>query len=119
VALYRELDVALDPLPYGGATTSCEALAMGVPVISLAGQGMVRRLSASVLAAAGLEGWIAENEKQYMAIAKGLAAKGPRQLQQRQTLREGVLNSPLGDGKRLSRELERLYREAAKAAQRC
>ena len=92
---------------------------MGVPVISLAGQGMVRRLSASVLAAAGLEGWIAENEQQYVAIAKRLAAKGPRQLHQRQNLREGVLNSPLGDGQRLSRELERLYREAAKASQRC
>ena len=119
VALYRELDVALDPLPYGGATTSCEALAMGVPVISLAGQGMVRRLSASVLAAAGLEGWIAENQQQYVEIAKGLAAKGPRQLQQRQALREQVLGSPLGDGQRLSRDLERLYRAAAKAAQRC
>ena len=57
---YNEIDVALDPMPYGGATTSCEALSMGVPVITYAGKGMVGRLTASVLNTAGLKDWIAK-----------------------------------------------------------
>jgi predicted O-linked N-acetylglucosamine transferase (SPINDLY family) len=110
---YQEIDVALDPLPYGGATTTCEALAMGVPVITLAGAGMVGRLSASVLAHAGCNSWIAANKDDYVSIAAALATAGPRGPQQRLALRQQVLASDLGDGQRLARELERHYRTAA------
>jgi predicted O-linked N-acetylglucosamine transferase (SPINDLY family) len=110
---YREIDVALDPLPYGGATTTCEALAMGVPVVSLAGAGMVGRLSASVLQHAGCGAWIADSTEGYVAIAQQLAAAGPRRRGQRQDLRQQVLTSDLGNGPRLAQELERLYRLAA------
>ena len=110
---YREIDVALDPLPYGGATTTCEALAMGVPVVSLAGAGMVGRLSASVLQHAGCGAWIADSTEGYVAIAQQLAATGPRRQDQRQDLRQQVLTSDLGNGPRLAQELERLYRLAA------
>ena len=110
---YREIDVALDPLPYGGATTTCEALAMGVPVVSLAGLGMVGRLSASVLQHAGCGAWIADTTEGYVAIAQQLAATGPRRRDQRQDLRQQVLTSDLGNGPRLAQELERLYRLAA------
>ena len=52
--LYGRMDVALDPIPYGGATTTAEALWMGVPVICLAGDGMVGRLSSAIISGAGL-----------------------------------------------------------------
>lgn len=110
--LYEEMDVALDPFPYGGATTSCEALVMGVPVVTLSGEGMVRQLSSSILASAGLNKLIATNEMDYVEIAKTLADKGVRNKENRSKLRAKVLNSPLCDGKRLSNELERIYRDA-------
>jgi len=110
--LYEEMDVALDPFPYGGATTSCEALVMGVPVVTLSGEGMVRQLSSSILASAGLNKLIATNEMDYIEIANTLADKGVRNKENRNELREKVLSSPLCDGKRLSNELERIYRDA-------
>lgn len=115
---YREIDVALDPVPYGGATTSCEALAMGVPVVSLAGPGMVGCLSASVLAhGAGGEGLVHSTEA-FIEQAKALAQREPRGTRERQTVRQRLLDSPLADGPRLARELERLYGELARAAPR-
>lgn len=110
--LYEEMDVALDPFPYGGATTSCEALVMGVPVVTLSGEGMVRQLSSSILASAGLNKLIATNEIDYIEIANTLADKGVRNRKNRNKLRAKVLSSPLCDGKRLSNELERIYRDA-------
>ena len=70
LALYGEMDVALDPFPYGGATTSCEALIMGVPVITLAGQGMAGRLTSSILASAGCEEWIAADRTSYVGTCQ-------------------------------------------------
>jgi predicted O-linked N-acetylglucosamine transferase (SPINDLY family) len=106
---YKEIDVALDPMPYGGATTTCEALWMGVPVVSLAGAGMVGRLSSSILEGANCQSWIAVDSNQYVSIAMELAAQGPRQQQERIALREKVAASPLGNAKRLSQELENIY----------
>ena len=71
MALYRDIDVALDPMPYSGATTSCEALLMGVPVVTLAGADMVERLTASVLAA-GCSDWIATTRTDYIDVATEL-----------------------------------------------
>ena len=107
---YREVDVALDPVPYGGATTTAEALWMGVPVVALAGPGMVGRLAASLLVHGNQGQWVAQNEQDYIAIAQALAAKGPRQADQRIELRKQLEASPLADGARLSGELERVYR---------
>ena len=76
LALYGEMDVALDPFPYGGATTSCEALIMGVPVITMAGEGMAGRLTSSILASADCEEWIAADQDAYVALAQRLAAAG-------------------------------------------
>ena len=116
LASYSEVDVALDPLPYGGATTSCEALSMGVPVITLASEGMVGRLSASILASSGHPQWIARQGQQYVSIAKQLAAEGPRTTKQRMALRAAVQLSPLGDGARLASALEAHYRHMASEA---
>ena len=116
LACYGQVDVALDPLPYGGATTTCEALLMGVPVVSLRGAGMVGCLSASVLAAAGCSPWIADSEAHYVAIARQLAQQGPRQASTRQQLREQVQRSALGNGQRLAHALEERYQALASAA---
>ena len=104
------MDVALDPIPYGGATTTAEALWMGVPVVSLQGEGMVGRLSASLLHHAGLGQWIADNADAYVGIAKNLALQGNRSGDKRMRLRERMNCSAVADGRRLSSELERIYR---------
>ena len=83
---------------------------MGVPVVSLQGEGMVGRLSASLLHHAGLEQWIAKNKDLYVNIAKDLASHGPRKIQRRSELRKKMENSALADGARLSVELEKTYK---------
>ena len=107
--LYSQLDVALDPIPYGGATTTVEALWMGVPVVSLQGEGMVGRLSASLLHHAGFSQWIAESIEEYVDIAQNLALQGNRSRDERIRLRNTLNCSAVADGKRLSGELERIY----------
>ena len=109
--LYSQMDVALDPIPYGGATTTAEALWMGVPVISLKGKGMVGRLSASLLNYSGCEEWIANNIDSYVNIAKKLAAQGNRSSIKRMLLRNKlkVLHWQMEDD--LSSELEKNLRK--------
>ena len=107
--LYSEIDVALDPIPYGGATTTAEALWMGVPVVALAGEGMVGRLAASLLIHGDQTDWVARNLDGYEAIASGLALQGPRDRAKRLRLRRSVQSSALADGPRLSHELEQHY----------
>ena len=106
---YSEIDVALDPIPYGGATTTAEALWMGVPVVALAGEGMVGRLAASLLIHGEHGDWVARNQNDYVAIASSLAHQGPRNETDRMKLRRAMERSPLADGLRLSQELERQY----------
>ncbi len=108
---YSAIDVALDPMPYGGATTTCEALWMGVPVVSLAGSGMAGRLSASLLESAGCGMWIATSKDDYIKIAQSLAQGGPRLQTQRQALRERVAASPMANAERLTRALETIYQQ--------
>lgn len=117
--LYKEVDVALDPIPYGGATTTAEALWMGVPVIAMAGRGMVGRLAASLLVHGERPEWLARSQEQYISISTQLAAAGPRDAAARLELRKALKNSPLADGQRLSRELERCYLELRKTARSC
>lgn len=111
MACYSEIDIALDPLPYGGATTSCEALIMGVPLITHRGPGMVGCLSASVLQFGQGGSGIAKSLDEYVALAAEWAEPAPRGLKQRAAIRNEVLSSPLADGKRLSQELERLFQD--------
>ena len=107
--LYSEIDVALDPIPYGGATTTAEALWMGVPVVALAGDGMVGRLAASLLIHAGKADWVSRDLDGYVAIASALAHEGIRDSDKRLSLRDELQDSELADGKRLSHELEMNY----------
>jgi protein O-GlcNAc transferase len=109
--LYRRIDIALDTFPYNGATTTCEALWMGVPVITLAGERHSGRVGVSLLTAAGMQDWIAQTPEQYVALATGLAADMPKLTTLRASLRQRVADSPLCDGKSFARKVEAAYRE--------
>lgn len=95
--LYHQVDVALDAFPYHGTTTTCEALWMGVPVVTLRGDRHASRVGASLLQAIGRAEWIATNETEYVAIAAALAADLPRIDELRLTLREQMRASILLD----------------------
>jgi predicted O-linked N-acetylglucosamine transferase (SPINDLY family) len=102
---YNRVDIGLDPFPYGGATTTCEALWMGVPVITKKGDRFLSRCGQSINANAGLNDWIAEDDAGY--VAKAVAHT--RDLKQLAALRDGlrrqVLASPLYDAPRFARNL--------------
>jgi protein O-GlcNAc transferase len=97
LAAYGRVDVALDTFPYHGTTTTCEALWMGVPVVTLAGDRHASRVGASLLTAIGRLEWIAHSPADYRQIAAGVAAAWPRTQAARQELREGMKRSALCD----------------------
>ncbi len=111
LSCYNEVDIALDTFPYNGTTTTCEALWMGVPVITLAGQNHAGRVGVSLLSRIGLSGMIAETEDRYVACASFLAGDIPRLTRFRKGLRGAVAQSSLCDGKTFTEKLEHAYRE--------
>jgi predicted O-linked N-acetylglucosamine transferase (SPINDLY family) len=108
--LFHQVDVMLDPFPYGGHTTSLDALWMGVPVVSLAGLQIVSRAGLSQLSNLGLPELVAFSEEDYVRTAAGLAADLPRLVELRGTLRLRMKRSVLMDGERLARGIETAYR---------
>lgn len=106
LALYHGVDVALDPFPYNGTTTTCEALWMGVPVIALAGATHVARVGASLLTHTGLTEWIAATPADYVRLAVAAAHDLPRLAATRRDLRERLRTSPLCDAPAFTRGLE-------------
>ena len=114
LAAYAWVDVALDPFPYNGTTTTCEALWMGVPVVTLAGHSHAGRVGASLLTHAGLGEFVGDTVGGYVSLAVGLAADAGRRAELRRSLRGRVTASALGDVGRLARELERAYLLAAR-----
>lgn len=97
---YRDVDVALDPLPQGGGATTLEALMMGVPTVTLRGERLVRRVSASTVTMAGHPEWVAENATEYVEIAG-------RIVRDRGTaLRDRFLASYICDGEARTRSFE-------------
>jgi len=110
LAQYRRVDIALDSHPYHGTTTTCEALWMGVPVVSLAGDTHVSRVGVSLLSNVGLTELAAQTPEQYVRIAANLAADLPRLAELRRTLRARMQASPLMDAARFARDVEAAYR---------
>jgi protein O-GlcNAc transferase len=107
---YADVDIALDPFPYSGGLTTCEALWMGIPVVTLAGERLASRHSASHLANAGLPELIATSPEQYVAIARDIAGDRGRLAALRERLREQVASSPLGNSELFVRNLLALFR---------
>jgi protein O-GlcNAc transferase len=112
---YGRVDVALDTFPYNGMATTCEALWMGVPVVSRSGTTHASRVGLSLLTAAGLGEFVADSQDAYVRKAAGLAGDTTRRSSLRTSLREKLKASPLCDGAALAARLEAQYRTLWKA----
>jgi predicted O-linked N-acetylglucosamine transferase (SPINDLY family) len=108
---YREIDVALDPFPYTGGTTTCDALWMGVPVISLAGRTAVSRSGSTLLSNAGLQDLVATSEAQYVDLAAELLRDESRLSTLRRSLRPQLESSPIMDAPRFAHGMDAAFRD--------
>ena len=96
-ATYNRVDIGLDTFPYNGTTTTCEALWMGVPVLTIAGDSQRSRTGASLLTHAGLGDWVAESEREMVSLAMDWNLNREELNAIRLGLRELVVKSPIGD----------------------
>jgi protein O-GlcNAc transferase len=112
--LYNRIDICLDPLPYNGITTTCDAIWMGVPVVSLVGKTPAGRAGLGLLSTIGVPELIAKTPEQFIEIAAELAGDGERLMSYRRTLRGRMRASPLMDAQRFARNVEAFYRAAWK-----
>ena len=110
LGIYGRVDIALDTIPRTGGSTTTEALWMGVPVITLAGERFIERLSATMLSAIGLEALITRSREDFVACAAALAHDHERRTSLRADLRQRMAHSPLCDAADLCRILENAYR---------
>jgi len=108
---YRRIDIALDPFPFCGGTTTCDALWMGVPVVTLAGATAVGRGGVSILSNVGFGELVAQSVEQYVEIAAALAGDPRRLAELRSGLRARMQRSPLMDAGRFAKDVESAYRE--------
>lgn len=108
---YRDVDIALDTFPYTGGTTTCEALYMGVPVVTLRGKTHGSRFGASILSAADLPELIAQSSMDYVNKAIQLARRTELLTAYHVGLREHLQSSALTNSKKYIRSLEKIYKE--------
>ncbi len=110
LADYARIDVSLDPFPYNGVTTTCEAMSMGVPVVALAGDFGYRQAGASLLTGVGRPEWIAADAAAYASIAASLVAEPDRLAALRAGLRDEFMASPVADGAHFAQRIETALR---------
>jgi protein O-GlcNAc transferase len=115
LALYGRIDIALDPFPYNGTTTTCEALAMGVPVVALRGNTPAGRVAAAFVARIGRPHWACDSKAAYIAQAVALANDAGERRNARQTLRAELARSKLGDARGLALALQNAWQQAVSA----
>jgi predicted O-linked N-acetylglucosamine transferase (SPINDLY family) len=111
LAVYADIDILLDPWPWSGHATACEALWQGVPVLTLRGQRHAGRMVASVLECVDLGEMVAQTPAEFVARAAGLASDVAKLAALREGLRERVRGSALCDGAGFTRRLEATYRD--------
>lgn len=119
LASYNRVDIALDPFPYPGGTTTIEALWMGVPVLTRRGDRFLSHVGESILHTAGLEDWIAADSHAYVAKAAAFASVHDRLARLRSQLRPQILASPLCDAPRFANHLEHAFRGMWERYARC
>lgn len=107
LSLYSKVDIALDTFPYNGTTTTCEALWMGVPVLSLEGGRHAGRVGASLLSAAGLADWVARSHTSFVELAQAKASDLSGLSRLRAGLRPMLADSPLCDAVDFARHMEK------------
>jgi protein O-GlcNAc transferase len=112
LAAHSEMDISLDPFPYGGGTTTCDALLMGVPVVALASDRVLGRYSEDFLRIVGVPELVAHSAEQYVALAVKLARDHVWRARLRGELPRRFRASRLFSGGRMARDLERVYRAA-------
>jgi len=110
LACYQRVDLALDTFPYNGATTTCEALWMGVPVITLQGRSHAARVGSSILHQCGLEKLVVDDERDYAAKALALATDRDRLRKLAEGLRDRLQASALCDEQAFAGHVEQAYR---------
>jgi len=110
LSLYHRIDIGLDPFPYNGMTTTCDALWMGVPILTMPGEMPASRAGLSILSNVGLEEFAAHSEEDYVRIAVELAGDLPRLAELRSTLRKRMETSVLMDAPCFARNIEAAYR---------
>jgi predicted O-linked N-acetylglucosamine transferase (SPINDLY family) len=108
---YNLVDIGLDTFPFNGATTTCEAMWMGVPVVTLAGTAAHARAGVSLLTNCGLPDLVAGTPEEYVSVAVNLAGDLKRLGELRGSLRDRMARSVLFDAKRFALDLENCYRE--------
>ena len=108
---YSEIDIALDPVPYCGGTTSLQALWMGVPILTLEGGQFVSRMGASFMTAAGLPDWVARDEADYVAKAADVAQDHAALLDLKRGLRARLLAQPGWDADRYAKDFGEALRQ--------
>jgi protein O-GlcNAc transferase len=111
MAKYSEVDIALDTFPYNGVTTICEALWMGLPVVSLAGEVHASRMGKSILSRVGLTELATDSEEEYLNAAQNLCQNLQQLSQLRAQMRLKMSKSSLMDGIGITEDLENAYRK--------
>ncbi len=111
LAEYGDIDIALDPFPFCGGLTSCEALWMGVPVVTLPGERLLSRQTLGFLHLLGREEWAGSSPDAYVERAKILASDPAQLTELRRSLRPAMAKSPLCDGPLFTAALEAAFRE--------
>jgi predicted O-linked N-acetylglucosamine transferase (SPINDLY family) len=109
-AEYNEIDISLDPFPFGGATTSCESLWMGVPVVTWPGERLASRQTYGFLHIMGYDELAAASREDYVALAVALARDPERLRRLRRELRPALVNAPFSDGAGFTAMLEQAFR---------
>jgi len=103
---YNQIDIALDPFPYSGVTTSFESVWMGVPLLTIKGNNFYSRIGVSINKNLGMDDWIANNEKDYISKAISKASNLEKLFQIKKELRNKFLKSPLSNTKKYAKHFE-------------